>query len=141
MTPEGKLKLKNLLVSHEGLRLMPYADVSGHMTIGVGRNLSDKGITVMEAYYLLDDDILYFGTKLAHYLPFYSDLDENRQIALVDMAFNIGIQGILNFTFFIEAMTKGEYVEASRQMLDSAWAKQVGMRAQQLADIIRTGDL
>ena len=50
-----------------------------------------------EAFYLLDDDVIYFSNKLNHYLSFFSELEENRQIALIDMCFNLGVQGLLNF--------------------------------------------
>lgn len=71
VTPEGKTKLKQLLVSHESYRQFVYSDSTGHLTVGIGRNLSDRGISTTEAFYLLDDDILYFNSKLNHYLPFF----------------------------------------------------------------------
>jgi lysozyme len=141
MSPEGKQKLKALLVSHEKYVQFPYSDTTGHITIGIGRNLSDRGISPTEAFYLLDDDIIYFSSKLNHYLSVFPGLDENRQIALIDMCFNIGVQGFLNFTQMISALERGDYEEAANEMLDSKWAQQVGERATCLANIIRTGEL
>ena len=141
MTPEGKQKLKTLLVHHESYRQFPYTDVTGHLTVGIGRNLSDRGISTTEAFYLLDDDVLYFTAKLNHFLPFFPMLNEPRQIALVDMCFNLGIQGLLNFTQMISALERGDYIEAANEMLDSKWALQVGQRAITLANIMRTGEL
>jgi len=141
MTPEGKLKLKQLLVNHENYKQFPYVDVTGHLTIGVGRNLSDRGISTTEAFYLLDDDIIYFSGKLSHFLSCYTKLDENRQIALIDMAFNLGVQGFLNFKEMISALEAGDYHRAADEMLDSKWAQQVGERATTLANIIRTGNI
>jgi lysozyme len=141
MTPEGKQKLKQLLVNHESYKQFVYTDTTGHLTIGVGRNLSDRGLSHNEALYLLDDDIQYFTGKLNHFLGFFSALSENRQIALVDMCFNLGVQGFLNFTQMILALESHDYDRAAYHMLDSKWAEQVGERAMCLANIIRTGEI
>lgn len=141
MTPDARLKLKQLLVQHEACKLYPYSDSVGKLTIGVGRNLSDRGISEMEAFYLLDDDMSYFYGKLLHFLPWFSKLDENRQIALCDMCFNLGVQGFLNFHDTIAALESGNYVLAADHMMESLWAAQVGERATCLANIIRTGEL
>lgn len=141
MTPEAKQKLKALLVQHEAYKQFPYADTTGHLTVGIGRNLSDRGISTTEAFYLLDDDILYFTSKLNHYLNFFAKLSENRQIALIDMCFNIGIQGFLNFKEMILALESHDYERASYEMLNSKWAQQVGERATKLAEIMRTNEL
>lgn len=140
MTPETRLKLKKLLVIHESYKQFPYQDSTGHLTIGIGRNLDDRGISTTEAFQLLDDDIFYFYTKLNHALPFFCDMSDNRQIALVDMCFNLGINGLLGFTQAIEALKNKDYEAAAKEMLDSKWAEQVGERANTLAEIIRTGE-
>lgn len=141
MTPEAKQKLKQLLVSHEQYKQFPYSDTTGHLTVGIGRNLTDRGISTTEAFYLLDDDILYFSGKLNHFLKFFSSLDENRQIALIDMCFNLGVQGFLNFKEMISALEAGDYYRAADEMLNSKWASQVGERATTLANIIRNGEI
>lgn len=141
MTPEGKQKLKNLLVQHESYRQFPYTDTTGHLTVGIGRNLIDRGISTTEAFYLLDDDILYFTSKLAHFLDFFNRLSEHRQIALIDMCFNLGLQGLLNFKKMISALARDDYDTAANEMINSKWAEQVGERATCLASIIRTGEI
>src|ERR1700689_378420 len=80
MTPEAKAKLKNMLVQDEGCKNFPYTDITGNLSIGVGRNLITRGISTNEALYLLDDDIIYFTSKLNYIIPFFSSLDENRKI-------------------------------------------------------------
>jgi lysozyme len=141
MTPEGRQKLKGLLTQHESYRKFPYSDITGHLTVGIGRNLSDRGISLTEASYLLDDDIIYFYSRLSSLLHFFTQLDENRQIALVDMCFNLGVQGFLNFKNMILALESGDYERAAKEMLDSKWAEQVGARADTLSNIVRTGEL
>lgn len=139
MTPEGKQKLKALLVRHEEYRQFPYTDSTGHLTVGIGRNLTNRGISTTEAFQLLDDDIIYFSSKLAHYLDCYNELTEPRQIALIDMCFNLGLQGFLHFKEMIAALNSHDYHRAANEMLDSKWAEQVGERATCLANIVRTG--
>ncbi|HEX4373882.1 MAG TPA: hypothetical protein VHZ50_11320, partial [Puia sp.] len=72
--------LKELLIKQEGIRLFPYTDTTGHLTIGVGRNLVDTGIRNDEALYMLDNDIEYFNEKLEEALPYYRELDDSRQV-------------------------------------------------------------
>lgn len=141
MTPEGRQKLKALLLQHEKYVQFPYTDTTGHLTIGIGRNLSDRGISQSEALYLLDEDVAYFTHKLNYYLISFNYLSENRKIALIDMCFNLGIQGLLNFKEMISALDVHDYVRAADEMLNSKWAKQVGERAVKLASIMRTNEL
>lgn len=140
MSPDSKKKLRNLLLQHESYKQFPYVDTTSHLTIGIGRNLSDRGISQTEALMLLEDDISYFVKKLSQYCDFFDGLDENRQIALIDMCFNLGINGFLSFNKMIDALRKKDYVTAAQEMLSSQWADQVKQRALDLAYVIRTGD-
>lgn len=139
MSPDSRSKLKNLLADDEEYEQFPYVDTTGHITIGIGRNLSDRGISVSEALSLLDNDIIYFISRLNQYLSFFSDLSEPRQIAIINMCFNLGVNGFLAFKNMLEALEKGDYNTAADEMLKSKWADQVGHRAQYLSNIIRTG--
>ncbi len=141
MTPESRQKLKQILTRHESYKQFPYSDTTGHLTIGIGRNLQDRGVSFQEASYLLDQDIDYFYLKLNNYLGFFKHLDEARQLALVDMCFNVGVQGFLNFKNMILALEAHDYERAAYEMLESKWAEQVGERANNLANIVRTGEI
>ncbi|CAB4128420.1 COG3772 Phage-related lysozyme (muraminidase) [uncultured Caudovirales phage] len=141
LTDDQKLLLKQLLVKHEGLNLFPYFDTTKHITIGVGRNLTNRGISKEEAYTLLDDDINYFSTELNAALTFFCDLNSPRQLALIDMCFNLGLKNFLEFTHMIDALKSSNYALAAKQMLESEWAKQVGQRAIDLSDIISSGEI
>lgn len=141
MTPESIQKLKLLLVKHESYRQFPYTDTTGHLTIGIGRNLTDRGISTKEAYQLLDEDILYFTSKLNINLPFFNELDESRKIVLIDMCFNLGVRGFMSFKRMLAALAERDYETAAKEMLDSKWAQQVGNRAIELSNIMRTGEL
>jgi len=133
------MSIRDQLVRHEGLHLKPYRDTVGRLTIGVGRNLDDVGITRDEAMILLDNDILRAQTAVIHALPWAVNLDQPRLDVLVNMTFNMGIGVVLGFAAFLGALERGDYEMAAREMLASKWATQVGNRAVELAEIMRTG--
>jgi lysozyme len=132
-------KLIQLLKKHEGLRLKPYKDSVGKLTIGVGRNLSDVGIFEEEAEMMLMNDIDRCIDDLDYHIPWWDSIDEIRQMVLVDMCFNLGIFGLLGFKNTLESIKFGNYEKASQQMLDSKWAIQVGNRAKELSEMMRGG--
>lgn len=142
------------LVMHEGCRLKPYYCTKGKQTIGVGRNLDDnplteeekrvcgdweKGITKNAAFYLLRHDIERVEKECKKKIAFYTLLDNERQYALLDMAFNLGIAGLLKFKKMLMAMACGYFEDAAKECLDSKYAKEVGQRAKRIAETIRTG--
>ena len=129
--------LKDQLILHEGLKLEPYECTAGKLTIGVGRNIEDIGITEDEARYLLDNDILRVCDELDRNLPWWRDLSDARQHVLVDMVFNLGISRFMQFQNTIAAIESGDYDLASKEMLDSRWADQVGNRAKTLSRMMR----
>jgi lysozyme len=132
--------LEDQLIDHEGLELSLYKCTGDKWTIGVGRNLDDRGITEDEARYLLKNDIAIVEEELLRNKPSVADLDGVRQRILVDMGFNLGIPTLLKFQNMWTAIEDEDWIEASEQMLDSRWAKQVGRRAIRLADAMKTGE-
>lgn len=124
---------------HEGERLKPYRCTAGKLTIGIGRNLDDRGITREESAYLLANDIAAEERELLRALPWVATLDEVRQRVLLDMAFNMGIVGLLAFKRTLATIQAGDYQAAATMMLDSRWAKQVGQRAERLSRMMATG--
>ena len=129
--------LKDQLILHEGLKLEPYECTAGKLTIGVGRNIEDIGITEDEARYLLDNDILRVCDELDRNLPWWRDLSDARQRVLVDMVFNLGISRFMQFQNTIAAIESGDYETAASEMLDSRWSNQVGNRAKTLSRMMR----
>lgn len=125
----------------EGLHLFPYKDSAGKLTIGYGRNLDDNGISEDEAYILLVNDIDRVRTQLARAVPWYRDMNHPaREAVLENMAFNLGTAGLMRFTRALEAVRAGVYNDAAKHMLHSLWAKQVGQRAERLAEQMRKGE-
>ena len=137
--PFDRGRMISQLRLHEGERLKPYRCTAGRLTIGVGRNLEDRGITREESAHLLSNDIDGFYAGLLSRAPWISDLDEVRQRVLLDMAFNLGLEGLMSFRRTLAAVRAGEYQRAASMMLDSRWATQVGARAKRLSDMMWTG--
>lgn len=124
---------------HEGERLKPYRCTAGKLTIGIGRNLEDRGITAAESAYLLGNDIAAVQQQVLNALPWAAQLDDVRQRVLLDMAFNMGIGGLLSFKNTLATIKAGDYTKAAAMMLDSRWAGQVGRRAERLSRMMATG--
>jgi lysozyme len=131
--------LRKLLLKHEGFRQFVYKDNRNIATVGIGRNLESKGVSLEEAFYLLDDDLIFFSDKLTTIFPWFAPLDENRKAALIDMTFNLGVNGFLEFHEMIAALDKHDFEKASQCLLASEYATQVGERARDLAQILLTG--
>ena len=136
----NKIKLAEQLKKHEGMRLKPYTDTVGKLTLGIGRNLEDKGITEQEALFMLNNDVDYFYGQLNKKLTWFKSLDDARQNVLVNMAFNLGVGGLLTFKKTLALIGEAKYELAAKEMLNSKWAKQVGYRAEELAEQMRTGE-
>jgi lysozyme len=131
--------LKEQLTRHEGMSLRAYVDTTGHITIGVGRNLTDVGITQEEANAMLEHDIARTIGAVTLRWPWWERLDPIRQRVLVNMAFNLGVDGLAGFQRFLEYVRTGFYLEAAAEMVPTKWSRQVGPRADELAAMMRTG--
>jgi len=133
----NRARVMTRLVTDEGLRLKPYRCPAGRLTIGVGRNLDDRGVTEPEAMLLLGDDVDECWKRLSTALPWLAGAPEPVQEALVNMAFNLGVAGLLTFKQTLSLIQGGQYAKAAAAMLQSEWAGQVGARARRLADVVR----
>lgn len=132
-------QLVEMVKRHEGLRLMPYRCTAGKLTIGYGRNLEDNGISQDEAEMLLTNDLYRTHFYLSRIVPNPRDLGKNRYYALMDMLFNLGTSRFLGFKKMLTAIKGGDFGLAADEMLDSKWARQVGSRAVELAQMMRDG--
>jgi len=130
-------KVKERLRRFEGYRKYPYRCPAGYLTIGYGRNLEVKGISVDEAKMLLNNDVNETIEILLNGLEFFIMLPEQAQEVLVDMTFNMGFAGVLKFKKFLEALKNKDWERASQEMENSLWYKQTGNRAKELVKIIR----
>ena len=132
--------LKAHLIAREGLRLKPYKCPQGKLTLGVGRNIEDNGITTEEAMYLLTNDIHNTIEEWEYVFEDFPDLPVNAQLVLADMCFNLGLPTLLEFKKMLKAIEEEKWEEAGKQVLDSRYAKQVGERAIYNAHLLETAD-
>jgi|TARA_B100000073_G_scaffold345549_2_gene354881 lysozyme len=123
----------------EGVVLTLYQCSAGKNTIGVGRNLDDRGITDDESDYLLSNDIDICIEELTNAFPWFVDLSDTRQRVMVNMCFNLGLSRLMGFKNFLAAMEAGDWETAGVEMLDSKWAVQVGPRSTRLKDLVLEG--
>jgi lysozyme len=130
-------RLTDTLIRHEALRLKPYRCSEGKLTIGVGRNIDDNGISEDEAIYMLNNDIDATEKQLRKF-SWFEDLSDVRQEVLLNLHFNIGRSSFLRFKMMIRALENGDYLEAGVQMKDSKWFHQVGIRAEQLVEAMQS---
>ena len=133
-------KTINQIKQHEGLRLKMYQCTAGRNTIGYGRNLDDVGISQDEAEYMLLNDVNKVFNQLNDNLSYFAGLNEARQAVLINMAFNMGYTGLMRFKKFLADVENGFFEKASKEMLDSRWAAQVGMRSYELSQQVKTGE-
>jgi lysozyme len=139
------LNLLNQIRRHEGLRLKPYHCSENFLSLGYGRNLDTNGISEAEAEFMLLNDLLMVEGELKDE-GWYNQLDETRRAVVLNMAFNLGKPTLLKFKKFIGALSDDDYETASKEMVtgsnggESKWASQVGKRAYELADQMRTGE-
>jgi lysozyme len=132
-------KLKEMLMRHEGLSLKPYKCTANKLTIGYGRNLEDVGISQEEASFLLANDIKKIVTQVSEKFKWFKTLSPARQAVVVNMIYNLGLNGFSNFKNTIRFLESGQFEQAAIEMLESKWASQVGKRAKELSKIMLEG--
>lgn len=140
----------------EGAREFPYTDGDGKpikgggrgfITIGVGRCLEKVPLSKDEIKFLFGNDFRRAVKGVMKLTDQHSpphrgwDFAQARKAALVDMAFNLGVSGLASFTKMWKAFEARDWNEVAIQALDSKWAKQVGQRAIENAEMLRTGEV
>jgi lysozyme len=133
-------RLKAQLTTDEGNRAKPYPCSEGKLTIGVGRNLDDRGLRPDEIQLMLSNDIAESAVECRKLFRNFDRMSEVRQEVLVNMAFNLGFNRLSGFKKLIAAIHASDWSMAAVQMLDSKWAQQVGKRAQRLAAAMQSGE-
>ena len=134
-------RLRALLIKHEGLRSKPYLDSVGKLTIGVGRNLDDHGISLDEADLMLANDVDWAVAEVRNvFSSEWPTWNEVRQNAMVDMMFNLGPVRFGQFKKMISAIRAYDWPRAAWEMRHSLWSSQVSQRAEDLASMIESGE-
>lgn len=128
--------LRDMIIRHEGIRLKPYRDSLGVLTIGVGRNL-EKGLSEEEVFFLLNNDITNVKYEVNKNFPWVLGLDEARMNVIYNMCFQLGINRLSLFRKMLSACRDGDYETAANEMINSMWHKQTPKRCEELATIMR----
>lgn len=126
----------------EGEVLSAYRDSLGFLTIGVGRLIDPRkggGVTRAESAVLLSNDIADKSAALQAALPWIETLDPVRRRVLINMAFNLGVEGLLGFRNTLAAVQHGDFAGAAAGIVASKAARQTGARYARLSVAMRTG--
>lgn len=129
-------EMMNDLIRDEGLELKPYRCPTGKLTIGVGRNLEDKGISQDEAIYLLRNDITECVEDLRTIFHNFEEFSASRKRALINMRFNLGPSGFRSFKKMIAAIKANDWQTACKEAKNSKWYKQVPTRANRIIKLL-----
>jgi len=132
------VRLRATITRHEGSRLQMYQDSLGIWTIGVGHNIQEKGISPKVMELMLDEDLEEAISELKRSVSFFSKMPQQVQEALVNLSFNMGIPRLMQFKKTLALLREGDFESAADELLDSRYAEQVGRRALEIADMIRT---
>lgn len=141
MKPDERQILAAELERDEDRRQFPYTDTVGKLTVGIGRNLTDRGLSDDEIDYLLQNDIALVLDEMARAFPWAKRMEPVRQRVLANMIFNMGLPVLRGFVQTLAAMQRGDYEAAATAMRRSKWARQVGARAERLARMMETGEV
>lgn len=139
-TGDQYTQIKRMIERNEGRKAHPYHDQVGKLTIGVGRNLTDNGLDDQEIDFLLNNDIEDARRFLTSY-PWFIKLAWPRQMALIDMVFNLGPAAFGRFKTMLRYLAEGNYDAAADEIGNSLWARQVPARAYRDEQQLRTGEI
>ena len=147
-------ELIKALKKDEGFRATAYQCSADKWTAGYGRNLESKGLTKLEVICLLSGDGCLTKEKAEAWLRadiaevtvecaelgiWYHSLNDSRKLVILNMVFNLGMRRFLGFKRMIVCLKDCDFTGASREMLNSRWAVQVGRRATRLAQEMKEG--
>ena len=135
-----KIRIIDIIKKNEGFESRLYKDIKGKLTIGYGFNLEEiqipENIAYMWLKMLVDDLYLNLSTLL----DFFDFLDEVRKAILIDMAYNIGVEGLLKFNKMLKSLENEDYEKAAKEMKNSKWYEEVPNRADRLIKMMITGE-
>lgn len=141
MIMELKALLYQQLSNDEGYRKFPYTDTVGKLTIGIGHNLTDRGLSDKAISFIFDEDVTQAEADARKLLGNYvfENLTLRRKAVIVNMAFNLGIERLSLFVNTLLAIKESRFGDAAHGMRNSKWATQVGDRAKRLAQMMELG--
>jgi len=129
--------LTDMLTRHEGKRNSLYRCPSGKLTIGIGHNIEDNGLSDDVILMILHEDVANAARDLYRIFPEFYKIGHGRRAALIDMMFCLGLPAFRTFRRMITAIQAEDWQKAADEALKSKWAHQVGDRATEIAHMIR----
>lgn len=134
-------KLQAELTRDEGEKFKLYRCTAGYLTIGIGHNIEEKGISPAVSRLMFAEDIAEVEADLDRALPWWRKLDDGRQRALANMCFNLGLSRLLGFKNMLAALQTGDYARAVAEAKNSKWAKDVGPdRSGRICNLLAKGE-
>ena len=139
-------KIKEMIIANEGTgpiqnnRFMPYQDTVKKWTIGYGRNITDRGISIEEADYLLTADLSDIEIQLDHHINWWRNKPENVRLVLQDMCFNMGIITLMTFKNTLLLINLGHYKDAADGLQKTKYHKDVPLRANRNEALLREAE-
>ena len=140
-------QLREQLKIDEGVKYEIYKDHLGYDTFGIGHLVVKEDVEFGQSVgtkvsedrvnKVFEKDVQKMIKEAKILFPNFDSLPEEAQQVIVNMTFNMGRPRLSNFKKFISYINESKWEEASKEMLNSAWAKQVGKRAQRLSDRIK----
>jgi lysozyme len=140
LSNDSKKKLLDNLVDDEGFRERPYRDSKGFLTIGFGFNLDVNGLPLSVALNWLDHTTFQIESQLSNSIPFWDKLNDARKSVLINMAYQMGIGGLLGFHGMLSKLGSKDYASACAEMKDSVWYREFTGRASRLIKIMSSGE-
>lgn len=128
LSPSAWARLRASVQAHEGLRLRPYTDTTGHVTIGYGRNLTTVGLRPGEATLLCDNDLREAVDLVRTHHPWAASLSDARLAVLVELMFNLGPDRLALFVPTLALLEAGQWDRAADRLRRTKWATQVKAR-------------
>lgn len=136
-------QLIDMLKRHEGVEHFAYECSQSKVTVGCGRNIDRDGglgLSDDEIDYLLQNDIKRCREELSNEYSWFNRLDAVRQDAIIDLFFNLGATRFRQFKKAIGYLESDDYIMSAAEFLDSRWSQQVGYRAEEICEMIETGE-
>jgi lysozyme len=134
------VKLREQLASEEDVRFFPYIDTKGNATIGIGHNLTGRGISQQVLELIYQEDVDEAIDDLNRELSWWKNLDDVRARVFADLCFNMGINALLEFHNMISASVSSDWGKAAKELMDSQWYIDVGpIRGTKLVNMLLTG--
>ena len=131
-------RLRSMIRRHEGVKKFPYKCSAGKTTIGIGHNLDDLGLSERIINEIFEEDISNTIGDCGALYPNWNELPDIIQLVLIDMMFNLGRNRMHKFKKMNAAINDHNWTRMAEEMKDSLWFSQVGIRATELHEMIRS---